>query len=162
LFFGYLNAIRKIPDDVVRIAFLDSNYDYNSSLGHDDMLAQWLSSSNRHFMCILAYDDAAALLNGKPFVSAEGGTWGRSHAMLNDFSSRFKFTSRTDGGLETCSALDGRLRFLLKENPDHQILHTVQVEHNGLIHATVSGTSNEGRGCQYLGRRAYASWISGD
>ncbi|MEI9960141.1 MAG: hypothetical protein WDM76_03115 [Limisphaerales bacterium] len=158
--FGYLNTIGKIPNNVTRIAFLDSNYAYNSALGHDDMLLQWLKSSAQHSLCVLAYDDASALLNGKPFVSADGGTWGRSHAMLKDFSAEFNFTSRTNNGLETYSALDGRLQFLLKENPDRKILHTVQVERNGFIHAMVLGTTNENRGYEYFGERAYTNWIS--
>jgi hypothetical protein len=109
---------------------------------------------------VLAYDDAAALLDGKPFVSAEGGTWGRSHAMLKDLGAQFEFTSRTNSnGLEQCSALGGRAQFLLKENPDHKIFHTVQVERNGFIHAMVSGTADEGCGYEYFGPRAYTQWI---
>jgi hypothetical protein len=160
--FGYLNAIQKIPDDVVRIAFLDSDYGYDPALGHDKMLARWLEASAQHSLCVLAYDDAAALLNGKPFVSAEGGTWGRSHAMLKDFSAEFKFTNRTNGGLETYSALAGRIQFLLKQNPGRKIFHTVQVERNGFIHAIVSGTANEDRGYEYFGPRAYTNKISAD
>jgi hypothetical protein len=99
-------------------------------------------------------------LNGKPFVSAQGGTWGRSHAMLKDFGARFKFTSRTDASLETDTALNGRITFLLKDNPERKILHTVQVERNGFIEAMVSGTTNEGRGYQYFGDRAYGKWIA--
>jgi hypothetical protein len=82
--------------------------------------------------------------------------------MLKDFSRTIAFTSRTNAGLETYSALDGRLQFLLKENPDHKILHTVEVERNGFIHAVVSGTPNEGRGYEYFGDRAYTNQISGD
>jgi hypothetical protein len=48
---------------------------------------------------------------------------------------------------------------LLKENPDHKILHTVQVERNGFIEALLSGTVHEGRGYEYLGERAYTNWI---
>jgi hypothetical protein len=160
--FGYLNAVGKIPDDVVRLAFLDSDYGYTPALGHGAKLARWLAASDRHSLCVLAYDDAAALLNGKPFVSADGGTWGRSHAMLKDFSAQFQFTSRTNGGLENDSALGGRIEFLLKQNPDRKILHTVQVERNGFIQAMVSGTANEGRGYEYFGARAYTNQISGD
>ena len=110
---------------------------------------------------MLAYNDAAALLNGKPFVSARGGNWGRSHAMLDDLGARFKFTSQTNGGLETFTALDGRIKFLLKENPERKIYHTVQVERNGFIEAMVSGTTNEGAGYRYFGDRAYGKWIEG-
>jgi hypothetical protein len=160
--FGYMNTIGKIPDDVVRIAFLDSDYGYNPALAHDEMLTRWLTASDHHSLCILAYDDAAALLNGKSFVSTNGGTWGRSHAMLRDLSEVFKFNSRTNDGLENYSALDGRIEFLLKENPDRKILHTVQVERNGFIQAMVSGTTNEGRGYEYFGGRAYTNYIFGD
>ncbi len=160
--FGYINAIGKIPDDVVRLAFLDSDYGYNPALAHDEMLTRWLKSSDQHTLCVLAYDDSAALLNGKSFVSTNGGTWGRSHAMLQDFSGEFKFTSRTNSGLKTYSALDGRIEFLLKENPDRKILHTVQVGRNGFIQAMVSGTTNEGHGYEYFGERSYTNYISGD
>ena len=82
LIFGYLNSVESIPGDIARIAFLDSNYAYDPARGHADKLAAWLKTSENHCLTVLAYDDAAGLLNGKPFVSAEGGTWGRSHAML--------------------------------------------------------------------------------
>jgi hypothetical protein len=160
--FGYLNAVKSIPEDVERIAFLDSNYAYDPALGHADKLGQWLEAPGGHRLCVLAYNDAVALLNGKSFVSTEGGTWGRSHAMLKDFGARFKFTSQANGVLEKFSALDGRMEFLLTENPERKILHTVQVERNGFIQAMVSGTTNEGRGYTYFGERAYGKWIQGN
>jgi hypothetical protein len=157
--FGYLNAVEKIPDDVVRIAFLDSNYAYDKSLGHEEKLAQWLKASNRHFLCVLAYNDAVALLNGKPFVSAAGGTWGRSHTMQHDLADDFGFTSQTNADFQKFFALDGRLQFILKENPEKKIFHTVQVERNGFIHCLVSGTANEGKDYGYFGNRAYSRFI---
>ena len=160
--FGYLNAVTNIPDDVGRIAFLDSNYAYDPAHGHAEKLCRWLEASGEHRLCVLAYNDAVALLNGKPFVSAAGGTWGKSHAMLKDFSARYKFTSQTNAPLERISALDGRVLFLLHENPDRKILHTVQVERNGFIEAIVSGTTNEGKGFHYFGDRAYTNWIEGN
>jgi hypothetical protein len=158
--FGYLNSVETIPGDIERIAFLDSNYAYDASLGHAEKLAVWLKNSESHCLAVLAYDDAAALLDGKPFVSAEGGTWGRSHAMLKDLGAQFAFTSRTNSnGVEGYSALGGRVQFLLKENPAHEVLHTVQVERNGFIHCMVAGTAGEGKGYEYYGARAYAQWI---
>ncbi len=157
--FGYLNAVDRIPDDVVRIAFLDSNYAYSRAQGHLDKLVKWLSSPRQPSLCVLAYNDAAALLNGTNFVSAAGGTWGKSHAMLRDLAGTFQFTSQTNAGLRKHWALDGRVQFLLKENPERKILHTVQVERNGFIHSLVSGTTNEGRGYEYFGPRAYTRWI---
>ena len=161
LTFGYLNAVEKIPDDVKRIAFLDSDYAYDSTL-HADKIKNWLAVSGENHLCVLACQDYLGLLNGKTFVSESGGTWGRSRAILADLGAQFKFTSHTNNGLEVFSALDGRIQFLLKENPERKIFHTVQVERNGFIHALVSGTPDEGRGYEYFGARAYTKWITGD
>ena len=160
LVFGYLNAVGKIPDEVRRLAFLDSDYGYESSR-HADKIKSWLAAAGDHHLCVLAYQDYLALLDGKPFVSEPGGTWGRSQAWLTDLRGSFAFTSRTNAGLETYSALAGRIQFLLKENPEHKILHTVQVERNGFIQAMLSGTPNEAGGYEYLGERIYTNWIQG-
>ena len=159
LIFGYLNAVDQIPNDVVRIAFLDSNYTYDRALGHTDKLAKWLADSDHHCLCVLAYNDAVALLDGKSFVSAAGGTWGKSHAMQHDLAEAFKFTTQTNADFQRLTALDGRVQFILKENPERKIFHTVQVERNGFIHSMVSGTPDEGRGYEYFGPRAYLKWI---
>jgi len=158
LLFGYFNTQKEIPHDVKRIAFLDSNYGY-SMTNHLAKLSQWLKVSDGHALCVLAYDDANALLDGKPFVSLEGGTWGKSHAMLRDFGETFSFTSQTNGGLETYSTLEGRLQLLLKQNPERKVLHTVQVERNGFIHALLAGTALESKGYEYFGERVFTSWI---
>lgn len=68
--FGYLNAVSDIPQKVRRIAFLDSNYAFESAL-HTDKLTRWLRNSERHYLGVLACHDAVALLNGKTFVSGE-------------------------------------------------------------------------------------------
>ncbi len=158
LIFGYLNAVEKIPDDVKRLAFLDSNYGYDSKL-HADKIKNWLAAAGENYLCVLAYQDYLGLLNGKSFVSEAGGTWGRSQVMLRDLGAQFQFISTTNGGLETFSALDGRIEFLMKENPEHKIFHTVQVERNGFIHALLSGTADAGKGYEYFGERAYTKWI---
>ena len=99
------------------------------------------------------------LLEGKPFVSEAGGTWGRSRMMMDDLGKQFSFTSTTNGGLEHFSAANGQMEFLLKENPEHKIFHTVQVEQNGFIHALLSGTPDASKGYEYFGERAYTNWI---
>jgi hypothetical protein len=157
--FGYLNAVESIPADVVRIAFLDSTYAYNRSLRHKEKLVDWLRADTNRFLCILAYNDAAGLLDGKPFVSAAGGAWGKSHEMQRDLAEAFNFTSRTNGNFERSSALGGRLQFILLDNPERKILHTIQVERNGFTHSLVSGTTNENKGYEYFGQRAYSKWI---
>lgn len=81
--------------------------------------------------------------------------------MLNDMEPEMKFTSQTNSGLETYSALNGRVKFLLKENPEKKVLHTVQVEKNGFIQSILCGTPLEGSGYVYFGDRAYTNWIAG-
>lgn len=161
LIFGYINTVSSIPDRIERIAFLDANYAYDTTR-HRDKLTAWLKASDTHHLAVLAYNDAVALLNGKSFVSAAGGTWGRSHLMLNDLETSFPLQRNTVDGLERIQALDGRLTFLLKENPDRKILHTVQVERNGFIEGLLTGTAHEGSGYTYLGDRAYTRFIRAD
>ncbi len=160
LLFGYLDGLDRIPDDVERIAFLDSNYAYDAAKGHAAKLAQWLGASAAHHLVVLAYQDHVALLDSKTFVSEAGGTWGRSQAMLADLGATLPFTRTDTAGLQHHVAHDGRVEFLLKENPERKILHTVQVERNGFIHALLSGTAQAGQGYTYLGPRAYAEFIA--
>jgi hypothetical protein len=157
--FGYLDSLERIREEVERIAFLDSNYAYDPAAGHAGKLIAWLRSPTPRYLCVLAYDDASARLEGKPFVSAAGGTWGRSHALLADLAQAFEFTSQTNAGLRRHTALGGRVQFLLKENPERKVLHTVQVERNGFIHSLLAGTPRESKGYEYLGVRVYTKWI---
>ncbi|SPE51637.1 hypothetical protein SBV1_1390015 [Verrucomicrobia bacterium] len=75
------------------------------------------------------------------------------------FHLRFSHTSSTNAQFENFSAQNGRIRFILKENPERKILHTTQVERNGFIHAVVCGTAWEDQGYEYFGPRAYSRWI---
>ena len=159
--FGYLNSVETIPENIERIAFLDANYGYETDR-HKDKLAAWLKASQAHYLVVLAYNDAEALLDGKPFVSATGGTWGRSHLMLNDLETLMPFTKELSAGLDRSSALGGRVRFLLKDNPERKVLHTVQVEKNGFIESLLAGTKLEGVGYTYFGERAYSRFVLGD
>ncbi len=156
--FAWLGAVPEIPPNVVRIALLDSDYAYIRD-EHAAKLEHWLAAGKDHYLSVLAYHDAIALLNGKPFVSEAGGTWGRSHALLTDLGTVFPFTSQTNGSLETHTARQGQVEFLLHENPGRKILHTVQVELNGFIQAMLSGTDLAGQGYTYFGSRAYTNWI---
>lgn len=158
LLFGYLNTLEKIPDDIARITFLDSNYGYETAL-HKAKFVDWLKASDHHHLVILAYHDSIALLNGKTFVSAAGGTWGKSHLMKDDLGADFKLTPDISKEFENYSGLDGRLRFFMRENPEKKIYHTVQVERNGFIHVLLTGTPLEGKGYVYFGDRAYPEWV---
>jgi hypothetical protein len=61
-------------------------------------LAEWLSGGADRYLSVLAYHDSLGLLDGKRFVSDNGGTWGRSHAMLDDLSAHFAFTATKHPG----------------------------------------------------------------
>lgn len=160
--FGYLNGVKGVQDDVERIAFLDSNYAYDAALGHADKLAAWLTGDTNRHLCVLAYHDSVALLNGKTFVSESGGTWGRSLAMLKDLSGKFPFKTEITREWQRHEALDGRVKFFMKENPTKAVLHTRQVEWNGFIHAMLSGTELEGKGYEYMNGRVYSDLIQAD
>jgi hypothetical protein len=153
--------VERIPDDVERIAILDSDYRYDAVKGHAEKLARWLSAPDPHYLCVLAYHDSIALLNGKTFVSEQGGTWGRSHAMQSDLAKKFDFTHEDTPGWEHFTALSGRIEFVLNTNPDKAVLHTKQVELNGFIHAMLIGTELENHAYTYFGPRAYDQWIAG-
>ncbi|MGV3755505.1 MAG: hypothetical protein ACO1QS_09000 [Verrucomicrobiota bacterium] len=160
--FGYLNGLERIPDDVERIAFLDSNYAYDAALGHADKLAVWLAGDTKRYLCVLAYHDSVALLNGKTFVSEAGGTWGRSQAMLRDLGVKFPFKTEITREWQRHQALDGRAKFFMKENPTKAVLHTRQVEWNGFIHAMLTGTELEGKGYEYMNGRVYSDLIQSE
>jgi hypothetical protein len=156
--FGYLDAVESIPAPVERIAFLDSNYAYDPGR-HDAKLQRWLAAPARSQLVVVAYDDARALLNGRPVVSEAGGTWGRSQLLRTNLAATLEFAATEAGGLQRWRALGGRVQFCLKENPGRAVLHTVQVERNGFIHALLAGTPLEERGYEYFGVRAYEKWI---
>lgn len=157
LIFSYLSVVSGIPENISRIAFIDSDYNYEAKQ-HAVKLTNWLLAGD-HTLCVLAYDDASALLNGKPFVSANGGTWGRSHAMRNDMPLIFNMTTSLHHDLERIVGLDGRVQFFFLGNPKRAVLHTVQVELNGFIESILAGTKLDEKGYRYLGKRAYSSEI---
>jgi hypothetical protein len=158
LIFGYLNSIPAIPDQIERIAFLDANYAYDTER-HRDKLVTWLKAPSPHYLAVLAYDDAAALLDGKRFVTPAGGTWGRSQQMLGDLEPAFPLARDQSDGLTRVTALGGRVKFWLKLNPERKIFHTAQVERNGFIEILFAGTPLEGAGYTYFGERAYTRFI---
>ena len=145
--FSYLDNVKEIPHSIKRISFLDSNYGYNDSYG--PKILEWLNASSENFLSVIAYNDSVALYNGKPFVSDTGGTWFRSKMMKNYLDDYFEFTEEENDEFIKYTALNGRIKFILKKNPDRLILHTVQVELNGFIQGMVSGTSLESVGYEY-------------
>jgi hypothetical protein len=157
--FGFLDGLglAEVPNSIERISFLDSNYGYNDSYG--PKFINWLRASPKHYLSVIAYNDSIALYNKKPVVSPTGGTWYRSKMMKNFLNDYFQFTEEENDSLIKYTALNGRIKFILKQNPDRLILHTVLVELNGFIQEMVSGTNNENEGYEFYGQRAYSQFI---
>lgn len=155
--FSFLDVKDTIPSYVKRICFLDSDYGYEKSYGLK--LIKWLKFSPDHFLSVLAYNDSVVIYNNKHIVSPTGGTWYRSKMMVEDLSKVFDFDKKENEDFITYTSLKGRIKIILKKNPDGKILHTVQVERNGFIHTMLTGTSLENKDYKYFGERAYDEFI---
>lgn len=157
LIFGYLSGLDTIPSRIRRICFLDSDYGYDST--YYPRIRQWLQHNKKASLMVFAYNDSIALYNGKPLVSATGGTWYRSHLLLSHLARDFQFTSNRTDSLEHFSAAGGRIQFFFKYNLNRGIYHTQQVELNGFIHSILAGTRYDSRRYQYYGTRVYNDLI---
>ena len=158
--FGYLDIVEKIPENVERIAFLDSDYGYEDSL-HTKKFTDWLQQKENSKLVVLAYNDSLVIFNGKPLVSPTGGTWYRSRLMQRKLSETFRFETQSDTFMIKHEALNGRIQILLKENSGGLIYHTVQVEKNGFILSLLSDTKfDRRRYFTYFGDRAYSQFVS--
>ncbi len=155
--FGYLAGFSVLPARLKRISFIDSNYGYDSS--YYSLLRNWLRSVKGAALNVFAYNDSIALYNGKPVVSAKGGTWYRSRLMLQHFSADMPFDRTTSDSMDIFYSRDKRVQFFFKQNPDRGIYHTQQVELNGFIHSVLCGTRYDSRGYLYYGKRAYEEMI---
>ncbi|MFN8290456.1 MAG: hypothetical protein U0U70_09375 [Chitinophagaceae bacterium] len=155
--FGYLKGVTSIPSSVKRISFIDSDYGYDSS--YTQKLVTWLKEEKRAALNVFAYNDSVALYNGKPVVSATGGTWYRSHLMMRDLEGSFAFTETVTDSISIYKSEDNRVQFFFKPNPDRGIYHTQQVELNGFIHSILCGTRFDSRNYKYYSARAYSSLI---
>ena len=156
---GYINSVDKIPNRVKRISFLDSEYDYSNKLKHGDKIINWLNAASDHFLCAIAYDDRDVIVEGKKVATFEGGTYYRTNLMERRLAKNFNFTNEPDTLFTKFSALNGRIKFFIKYNPDHQMWHTLLVEKNGFIESIVSGTAYENNGYVFWGPRAYSEYI---
>lgn len=155
--FEYIRTAPAINPLIHRFVFIDSVYGYLEEV-HHARLADWLKDK-KHYLCVISYEDATVIYEGKPLVSKEGGTWGRSHAMVRDLSKDFRFRMKDDGLWEVYRALGKRITFKLLKNPEGTIWHTVLVERNGFIDSCWSGTRLEGKGYEFWGERAYSEYI---
>jgi len=158
--FGYINGGSTIPANIDRIAMLDSNYSFEVADGHGDKLKSWLEADTAHRLVVVAYDDRNITLNGKPVVSATGGTYRATHRMIDALGKSVPFTESDSGLFYRYEGIKGQALMLVHRNPDNKILHTALVgEMNGLLMALTRGTPEESTWGHFGGPRAYSAWI---
>ena len=155
--FGYLDGLEKIPSSIERITFLDSDYGYDST--YTPKFISWLKANKKATLTVFAYNDSVALYNGKPIVSEKGGTWYRSHLMMQNFQNNFSFHQTRNDSLIFYRSNNNQVAFFFKTNPERKIFHTQQVELNGFIHSILYRTKKESEGYEYFGQRAYSKLI---
>ncbi|MBL7741346.1 MAG: hypothetical protein JNK14_19130 [Chitinophagaceae bacterium] len=155
--FGYIASFEKIPSYVKRVSFLDSDYGYDSS--YYPKFRTWLQDVKGAALNVFAYNDSVALYNGKPFVSATGGTWYRSKLFLAHLQKDFSIEKIRDDSLIVYRSAKNNIQFFFKTNPDRKIFHTTQVELNGFIHSVLCGTVYDSRKYKYYEGRAYSGLI---
>jgi hypothetical protein len=155
--FGYLAGVETIPEAIKRISFLDSDYGYDSS--YYLKFKNWLTDVKGTALNVFAYNDSVALYNGKPFVSATGGTWYRSHLFLKHLQKDFDFSESTTDSLVQYKSESKAIQFFFKINTNRGIYHTQQVELNGFIHSVLCGTNRDSKKYKYYSERAYAELI---
>lgn len=140
--FGYINANDTLPSYIERISFLDSNYGFNDNEGHTSKLLAWLRGNRARVLSVVAYDDREIILDGKPVVSPDGGTYRRTIDMVRCFRRDIEINGSLMDSLMTFRGMDGRLEFLIHVNPENAILHTRLIgEMNAFLHVMTLNTS---------------------
>ncbi len=158
--FGFLDSVAHIPANVRRISFLDSNYGYLNESGHGDKLVEWLRGGNDRCLSVICYDDRNVKLDGKPIVSATGGTYRRTLEMVERIGRDIPLTESKSGDLLRYRGLGGRVDLILHGNPQNKILHTALVgPMNGFIHAMTVGTPYEDKAAVFNTSPAYLPYI---
>ncbi|WP_320887766.1 hypothetical protein [Bacteroides clarus] len=158
--FGFMDANTEIPGYVKRISFIDSNYNWDDKR-YGNKLKQWLAASPDNHLFVACYDDANALLDGKPFVSKKGGTWHRTYLMQRYLRRKLKglkWEKTETDSIISYTADNRRILFYSRKNPERAIYHTILVERNGYIHSELSGTKYEGTGYVFMGKKVYDSY----
>jgi hypothetical protein len=153
--FAYIDSMEAIPDNVKRFSFLDSDHSYNASRGKK--LADWVQKDD-HFLTVIAYDDQNITYQGKPVAGAVG--YLRTLEMISDFKKwGIALTEEKKNGYTKYSGLNGRVNFIIMNNPDNKILHTETVYRNGFIYSQTAGTPLEGVTGDFNEKLAFEKFI---
>jgi hypothetical protein len=157
--FGVIDGNDEIPASIDRIAFLDSNYNFDGAK-HAEKLARWLRGEDDRRLVVIAYDDREIMLNGKKVLGPTGGTFRATVRMKDALGQIAELSDSTGDTFQESTGLDGRVHFYVHPNPQNKILHTVLVgEMNGLVHAATLGTRFEEKWGTFGGPRAYTNLV---
>ncbi len=158
--FGYLNELHRVPDDIDRLVFLDSNYSYSDDDKHGDILLEWLRRNPAAQLVVIAYDDREITLNGKKVLGPTGGTYRATHRMIDRLTRDVDLKETREGDLIHWRGLDGRIDLIIHTNPENKILHTELVgPKNGFIYSLTVKTAYEDKAGVFNGPPAYENWI---
>ena len=157
--FGFIDGGDAIPDSVDRIVFLDANYSYSDADKHGDKLLAWLKGDRNRRLVVIAYDDRNIMLDGKPVIGPDGGTFRATERMRSRFAKDIAFAESTSDDIVAQTGLDGRIALLVHTNPKNRILHTTLVgEMNGLLRGLTDPDAKPARGT-FGGPRAYTKLV---
>jgi hypothetical protein len=156
--FGFIDGNPMLPDWLTRVAFLDSNYNFEPR--HGDKLLAWLRQDRQRQLVSIAYDDREITVNGKKVVSDSGGTWRATERMARYFAAAGAMTHDTLGAFRRDQV--PQITLLRHPNPANRILHTELVgEMNGFMHAMLTGRSGYGDANSVLvPKRAYVRYVA--
>jgi hypothetical protein len=160
--FGVVDGAEEIPAYIDRIAFLDSNYNFQAA-AHAAKFEQWLKGDDNRYLVIIAYDDREITLNGKKVLQPGQGTFNATKRMRESLGRTIPLADKVSPPFRETIGLNGRLHFFVHPNPENKILHTILVgEMNGLVHAATLGTENEEKWGKFGGPRAYMKWVQAE
>jgi hypothetical protein len=157
--FGFIDAGDAIPDSIERIVFLDANYSYSDSDRHGDKLLVWLKADRARRLVVVAFDDRKIVLDGKPVIGHDGGTFRATERMRSRLAKDVDLAQSTTGDFVAQTGLDGRIALLVHTNPKNRILHTALVgEMNGLLRGLTDPDARPSWG-SFGGPPAYTKFV---
>lgn len=160
LLLGYIEAHETLPDYVERIGFLDANYSYSDEKGHGEKLLAWLAGGETRRLVVIAYDDRNVTLDGKPIVSADGGTYRASERMMGRLAKERPLARSLYLDFDVYADQSRQVAFYVNRNYANKILHTALVgDMNGVLQVLTLGTLAEKAWGAFGPGRAYTRWI---
>ena len=158
--FGYLKGLDRIPDDIKRLSFLDSDYEYSDEEKHGDKFIEWLKKSPDNCLSVICYDDRNVKINGKFIVGPNGGTFRKTYKMIERLQKDIELKETAENDLTRFRGMNGQIDIIIHNNPKNAILHTSLIgDMNGFIQAMTSGTKYENKIAIFNGPIAYEKWV---